>query len=193
MNRCNDRETTKKVIIVIIIIVLENLDSVKHFYLLNGSTLHTECGQKEKSKIVLIEIWSRITEYHFWCLSNLFLEIRHQLKSKNKKVIYQRGIIYQILLTIYFIRIQKCWAKLAIFSLLLFFPREILQKWISRCKFFLGFYQLEKIFAWLYFVKLLTKNQFINYHRIYSFHKWSHRCSVLILTFDLCCDVGRKS
>ena len=188
MNRCNDRETTKTVIIVIIIIVLENLDSVKHFYLLNGSTLHTECAVKRKNWRLCssrFEVESRNT--------NLLLEIRHQLKSKNKKVIYQRGIIYQNLLTIYFIRIQKCWPKLAIFSLLLFFPRKILQKWISRCKFFLGFYILEKIFAWLYFVKLLTKNQFINYHRIYSFHKWSHRCSVLILTFDLCCDVGRKS
>ena len=57
----------------------------------------------KKIEIVFIYIWRRVNKYHLSCLSNLLLENRHQLKSKNKKFMYQQGIIYQNLMnTLYF-------------------------------------------------------------------------------------------
>ena len=74
--------------------------------------------------------------------------------------------------TTFFIRMRTCWPKLAIFLLL---AHRIPTKKVSWCNF-LGFYTGGNIFAWLYFVQLLMKNQFINYHRMFSLHKCSHNC-----------------
>ena len=70
----NDQDHSKTVISVLIIYVLEILDSVK--YLPNGIAPHTEC-----------KVWGRVNKYHFYCLSNLLLEIKYHLKSKNQKLI----------------------------------------------------------------------------------------------------------
>ena len=50
VHRCNDWKLSKTVIIVLTITVLVNLDSIKYFYLPNGSAPPIECVIKRKNR-----------------------------------------------------------------------------------------------------------------------------------------------